>query len=981
MKNCSVFNIPAGIAFAKALAQKLLTDHVRNIEELADITILLPTRRACRVMREAFLQTNGGKAIILPRLQTIGDVDEEELSLSLIGQKELENFLNLPQSISPLKRQVQLALLIQKSKRFTQSFEHALKLANALGRFMDQIYTENLELSQLKDLVPEDFAEHWQITLDFLDILSENWPKILAEQGVIDYADRRNRLILGLAEYWRKTKPKTHIIAAGTTGSIPAVASLLKVISQLPNGKIILPGLDKKLDEKSWLALGETHPQYGFKQLLGRIDVKRENVQLWNCETDIHRQSAARRTFARELMRPPETTSAWTHIATNKTLKANIEQSLDNLKIMPCKDEHSEAQIIAVMMRELLEEPNKTATLVTPDRNLARRVSSACKRWGITIDDSAGQSLNQTQRGGFFNLLINACCSNLAPTDLLALLKNELCDIIDKEQVYDLERKLLRGPKPARGLNGLREKLKASENPTEEMHDCVKTLDSHLSVLMELAEGQHNFKTYLKTHINVAEHITSNKDTLWHNEDGEALSSLLSEILDQAEFFPDMDINTYAAVLKNIMMGVTVRPKYGTHPRLKILGQLEARLIDSDLVILGGLNEGSWPPDPGHDPWLSRPMRKELGLPSDDRGVGLAAHDFVQGFCSSNVIITHAKRSAGSPTIPARWLQRLRTVLQAAGLQEDKLEAQQYLEWVKEIDKPDIFTPCERPEPRPPVHARPKELPATQIETWLKDPYGVYARYVLSLRSLDPLEQDADATTKGTIIHDVLDKFVTTYPKDLPDNSENILYEYAKSHEKINTIDSSGQHFWWARFERLTGWFLEHEREHRKTHTVLKTEIKGHAKINGLKLTARADRIDQHNGEAVIIDYKSAGTYSKKAMHTGHAPQLPVEALILSKGGFDGVDTRKIGSLEYWLLSGKSSQAGDVIYERDNIQDIIEKTKAGLSVLIEKFNMPETPYYALPRDGFAMRYNDYEHLARVKEWDSQKETDDKSEAI
>ena len=813
----NIYNIPAGIPFAKALAKNLLDEYQSAPEDLAGILILLPTRRACRTLREAFLQLNAGKPILLPRMQALGDIDEEELSLSIAGKGGTQELLNLPPSLPPMRRQILLARAIHAKDDFPHSFDQALALAKDLGHLMDQIYTENLDMKDLASLAPEDFATHWQITLDFLKILSEEWPNILEGLGVIDIAQRRNALILALSNFWRAHPPQTRIIAAGTTGSIPATADLLKTIAALPNGQIILPGLDEGIDDDSWNALSESHPQYGFKHLFERLNIERHSVKPWptTLDQDI---CESRRFLAGQLMRPAETTKEWQALGESLHIKDNLNAALQNFKSYTCETQNEEATTIALLMRQVLEEPTKTAALITPDRILAKRVTMACHRWGITIDDSAGTPLSQSCIGKFMILVAQACETNLAPTALLALFKHPFFSVetVTRKTIAKFEEYLLRGIKPPPGVDGLRIRLKSYEEktkkPAPDLASVIDILEERISPMLSLYNAAQNiaFKTVLETHIKTCESL-SNPEILWKNENGQSAAIFLSELLEHSPLFPNIYQNDYTPIVQQFLSAQTTRPAYGTHPRLQILGQLEARLIDADLVILGGLNEGTWPPDPGHDPWMSRPMRKEFGLPGAERSIGLSAHDFVQGLCAPNIALTRAARIDGAPTVPARWLQRLDTVLEAAGLDNKILRDSTIEHWRSSLDRAEEPTPIERPKPTPPVQSRPQKLPITAIETWLKDPYSIYAKYILNLRLLDPLEKDADAALRGQILHDVLDTFITTHPESIPQNAAAILHDISLQTLPAYNLNTEDWEFYWPRFERITGSFLAKE--------------------------------------------------------------------------------------------------------------------------------------------------------------------------
>jgi len=449
----NIYTIAAGKPFAATLARALLAETRGRPEDLSRYRILLPTRRGCRTLREAFLNESEGRALLLPRMAPIGDIDEEELSLSLAGHDGLEGMLDLPPSISAIRRQMLLARTILARPDFEQGVDHALALAQALGTLIDQVYTENLDLADLETLVPERFAQHWQVTLDFLRIIAEAWPDILADQGCIDRADRRNRLILSLAGYWADHPPDTPVIAAGSTGSIPATAQLMKTIAALPQGKVILPGVDTQMDPADWGHMEEHHPQYGYRQLCSRLGCMPNDIPEFAPDQPDDEISRSRRALASEFMRPAPSTQNWSH------LHNNYARSLENLSISECETEEQEAAVIALRLRQTLQTPGKQAVLVTPDRALAARVTAQCTRWGITLDDSAGKALDETPPGAFLSLALAAMQSDLAPVALLSLLKNDLTraglhyDTL-RRGVAELEYFALRGLKPRGGITG-----------------------------------------------------------------------------------------------------------------------------------------------------------------------------------------------------------------------------------------------------------------------------------------------------------------------------------------------------------------------------------------------------------------------------------------------------------------------------------------------------------------------------------------------
>jgi ATP-dependent helicase/nuclease subunit B len=987
----NLYTIPAGAGFSRALVYRLMKNRNHDPQSLTEIRILLPTRRACRTVRESFLRYQDGKPLLLPRLQPMGDVDEEELSLSLFGAGD--QMPDIPPAISTAERQILLAQCIMKLPGHEHSFSKALSLAQSLGRFLDQIHIEELDFDALDNLVPLDFAAHWQITIEFFKILREVWPGILAARGQIDAADRRGRLMRALALHWEQSKPQTPILIAGSTGSIPATARLMKVIKSLPQGQIILPGLDCAMPQEDWDVLQPSHPQYGLKKLLEALDCERQNVQAWPLPETYQNDRAQPRFFlAREMMRPAETTAQWANLSVSALAKEKINTALENLEIIQTATQQDEAGIIALKFRETLEYPNKTAALITPDRKLAARVIAQCRRWGLEIDDSAGTPLDKTLAGQFLLQTAEAALSNIAPVAFLSCLKHPFSqvrfqDLNDQAAIENLEKNIFRGLKPAAGFSGLKAKIDTHKknNKSVDFLSFINILEEIFTPLQNLlsSEGTIDFQSTFHTHIALCEALStsvqSQNSPLWDHEAGSALSQILSSLLESGDIFPKLSTRDYIDTLQHFMKTIAVRPVYGTHPRLSILGQLEARLIDADIVILGGLNEGTWPPDPDHDPWMSRPMREKFGLPPTDRAIGLAAHDFIQGFCASDVLITRSEMVEKSPTVAARWLGRLQTVLEAASLASALKTGCALKHYLAVLDQGAVLKTCERPKPCPPLASRPLALSVTQIESWMKDPYGIYARHILKLKPLKPLEKPIDHADTGDLVHKVLERFGKTYPHQIPHNAKDILEAYILEEIKTISDDIRIWNFWLKKFSSLCDWFIENEILWRQSARILLLEGKGTWAIpvqdQFFTLTGKADRIDliHADGSCAVIDYKTGGTYAAKKMMNGQLPQLPLEALLIENGGFSssGLPSKPVSQIAYWVLKG-GHEGGKIITldgdGKNSITDAIANTRNGLIELIEAFLQPETPYICLPDAANMPRFNDYEHLSRFKEW-------------
>lgn len=978
----TVYSIAPGVPFVDALAAGVLQQAGEDPSVLPRFTILLPTRRATRSLRDAFLRLTEGRALLLPRMMPLGDLDEEELAI-VGAEEELTAIGDIPPAISTLRRQVLLARMVMAFEGSKTTPDQAMRLAQELARLLDQVQTERLSFDGLAALVDDDYAQHWQITLEFLSILTQQWPAILAEEGCLDPTERRNRVLAAQAAHWQASPPTQPVIAAGSTGSIPATADLLATIAGLSQGCVILPGLDRSAvpDE-----LDPTHPQFGMAKLLEHIGLGAEEVVDWSAP-GIQGTQDGRATLVAQALQPAATTDQW------RLMSAPEPGALEGLLRMDYAGLEEEAGGIALMMRDVLEVPGKTAALVTPDRGLARRVATELRRWDVDIDDSSGLPLAQTPPGSFLRLTAEVTREACAPVSLLAVCKHPLAaggqdSAGFRRLTRFLERELLRGPRLAPGIGPLRESIQALGDREYKDYDpaTLEALDGWLGALersiaefMELLRSPAaSMSDIIRAHIGFAEAMAASdvdggQQRLWAGDDGENAASFMAELLEGMDVLGAVAGHHYPALLDSLMAGRVVRPRFGRHPRLFIWGLMEARLQHADLLILGSLNEGSWPPEVQSDPWMSRPMRSKFGLPLPERRIGLAAHDFAQAFCAPTVVMTRAERVEGTPAVPSRWLVRLEKFLNRGDSDQPFLPAGPWRYWQTRLDAPvgDYVQP-EAPAPRPPVSARPRRLSVTQIETWMRDPYGIYARHILGLRPLLPLDAAPDAADYGTLIHRVIDAFSAAYPDGMPEDAEARLREIGAERFRSVIRYPAVWAFWWPRFERIADWFIAHERARVDQISLIRSEVEGRLSLPGpagdFLLTAKADRIECAVGGGLhIIDYKTGAPPSKKYVVAGFAPQLPLEAAIAAAGGFDNLPVGPIEALDYWRLRG-GDPAGEVMSAGDDPANLAQAAREGIEALIAYFDRPDTAYEARPRPDAAPRYSDYEHLARIKEW-------------
>lgn len=994
---------------------------------LTATTLLLPSRRACRAMRDAFLRVSNGEALLLPRIRPIGDVDEEASILSSVSGigEHLQEALSLPPAVSDIERRLALTRLVLawvssvREGRLREVSDHsgtfmaatpaqAAKLASELMKLMDAVETEQVDLSRLHELVPEEYSEHWQLTLEFLKIVTEHWPTYLKERGLMPPMERRNALLLAEAERFRAHPPAGPVIAAGITGSIPASASLLKAVCDLPEGALVLPGLDLALDARSWDALvpgHPGHPQYGLKKLLDALGVARSDVS-YLPGTEPGEEDSASIQLVSDALRPAETTDSWRQTVNDDALKGALKDAKSRFARIVAPTAQDEADVVSLILRRAVETPGLTAALVTPDRLLGRRVSVRLEKWGLRVDDSAGRPLVKTVPGAFLVLVADAVRANFAPDAMMSLLKHPLTRLGRKPGVMRgsaraLELLAFRQPMVNEGLDAIEAGLERTAQDLAEKHvrhpilkrqgvyqseralELIRDIREAFAPLTDLAaEGAHYpVRAYVEAHIAAAENLSKAPegaaDVLWGGEAGETLALYMAGLLDKEIENPEITLQDYPDFFQSLIAGQAMRPRVPVHPRLFIWGPLEARLQQTDIVILGGLNEGTWPAAPDEDPWLSRPMRHELGLPQPEEKIGRAAHDFSELLGGAKVYLTSSAKIDGVPSVPSRWLLRLEVLAKGMGLDHlfDLPEEEHWLEWAAARVKAEKRASAAQPEPRPPVEARPRSLSVTQVEEWAANPYAIYARHILGLEALPELGVEPDAALRGGIIHRALHRFTVAHPQVLPDDISGALMGFAEEEMAALMTHPRVAAFWRPRLKRFADWFADTESERRRDVAQIVTEVSGHisfdAPFDDFTLKARADRIDLMNGGgAQIYDYKTGVAPNDSRVKQLYASQLPLEAAILLAGGFAGVDGQMVQGLHYVSATGGEPAGEDRRINCDDVGALADKALDGLKRLVARYDQLETSYRALRRLQFDAhyRYDDYAHLARVKEW-------------
>lgn len=983
-----VYSIAAHRGFADALVAGLVPRYSDGDLGLARLTLLLPSSRAMRTVSEAFIrhfgENEGQAGLLMPRMAVVGDLDLDEALGPLFDPIGSDS--EIPPAVDPTFRWLRLAEILRIEGKDDLKGGARLRLAAEIAKAMDRLLVEDIgpeELTQPRVLdLLGDLAGQWQDGIRTFARVQARWLSELQERGQVDSADRRNRLFRAVARRWGDNPPDHPIVAAGVTSAAPALARLLKIVSQLPRGAVILPDLDLAMSDEVWAELGcagapgnagdppiarndaVTHPQYHLKLLLNRMGVGRGEVQQW------HRAGASKGPPERShaissLFMPPRSSRVWAELPSEKRRLAGV-------RIMESANPEEEAQAIALLLREALEEEGKRAALVTPDRGLAGRVVAHLQRWNIAADDTAGRSLSQTAAGRVLLLLAEVLADHAAPVTLMALLEHPLVGAGEGraqwlERVRLLELKL-RGPRPAPGfapVDAAVGRLAEADAGRQDWWDGIKAV---LAPLLVLAEHEEiNLADLLDALCVAGEALCG--EVLWARQDGRMLAAMVEELRSQAR-----QVGTAIApaelpvIMRDRMESVAVRPPWGGHPRIAIYGLLEARMNRADLVICGGLNEGGWPQAPAQDPLLAPAVLRALGVPGGDFRIGLAAHDLAGMLGAPEVVLSRAERDISGPAIPSRFLLRVKALL-GERLLGDHLETRA-VDLARALDDAEPAPPYAQPMPRPNSEQRLVDISVTALDRLRGDPYQFYASAILGLRRLDSLDEEPSAAWRGTAAHAILEdwhEMRKTEPKAPIRPLAERKLAALNAHPMMRVL-------WGPRLLKALDW-VEAELASLEGRAVIAVEEKGRMEIDGVTIHGRADRIDRlSDGNLAIVDYKTGSPPSASMVREGFALQLGLVGLMAQAGGIPGAKGEPT-HFEYWSLAKRDGEFGyrsePVLEGRKKTgiprEEFLSETRRYLRDAIARWIRGDEPFTARLNPDLAV-YSDYDQLMRLEEW-------------
>ena len=955
-----VLALPPGADFPALLVRGLCARMAgQPPEALARVQLYVNTERMRRRITTLFCAQG---AIALPRIRLVTDIGRD---LPLPG---------LPRAVSPLRRRLEIAQLVARlldSAPDLAPRSAVFDLADSLAALLDEMQGEGISPARVAAVDVSDHSAHWARTRRFLEIVAP----LFADAAAPDAEARQRMAVEALAARWAVAPPADPVIVAGSTGSRGTTARLMQVVAGLPQGALVLPGFDFDMPAAVWDRMGdaltaEDHPQFRFRRLLDILGLEPADVRRW---ADDPAPSPARNRLLSLALRPAPVTDQWLVDGHRLT---DIAEATAGLTLVEAPGPRAEAVAIALILREAAE-TGRRAALVTPDRGLTRQVAAALDRWGILPDDSAGKPLALSAPGRFLRQVAELLSVDLTAESLLALLKHPLAASSGERGEHlrltrELELRLRRHGPAYPDADAIRDWAAGRKQGD------AGEWAAWLADLMPPAPDRDP----LPLHDHVARHLAlaealaagpgaTGAGALWAEAAGEAALAAMTELRTEAGHGGAMTPAEYRDLCAGVLSRGTVRDAVQTDPRIAFWGTLEARVQGADLVILGGLNEGAWPMQAPPDPWLNRQMRLQAGLLLPERQIGLAAHDFQQAIGAPEVVLTRARRDAEAETVPSRWLNRLANLLEGLpdqggrfALAAMKARGDRWLAMAAALERPEAAVPpARRPAPRPPVEARPRELAVTGIRTLIRDPYAIYARHILRLYPLDPLQAQADARLRGSVLHLVLEAFARGRPDaETPAEAEARLHEVATRVLMQEVPWPSVRAVWQARLARAAPFFLTIDRALSGTPVVI--EERGRIALTGLPfaLTARPDRIDiLPDGRAHVMDYKT-GTPPSAKQQKEFDKQLLLEAAMVERGAFAFGPT-EVARTTYVGL-GSSPKAVEATPDAAELAE----AWAQLHRLVGGYLLAERGFPSRRAVFKANEVGDYDHLARFGEW-------------
>jgi len=482
-----VFHAAGGASFAASVVAYIARNY--SPQEWPQIHVFLPNRRSVTALRDAFLDALEAKTALLPVMIPLADIDPQRL---LLMQGIRSDVPPIP-LMHPARR---LMLLARQVEAFMRAHGEnctvrvALEMAESLAQLLDEAVRYGADLRRIRHLVPEGFSAHWQHSAEFLAIVGEHWPRIVASLGMCSVQQAQSDALSRLALAWEEHPPAFPIISAGSTGSQPLTLRLLHSIANAPRGVVILPTLGCDIDAQEDVAITQTHPLAHVAASAQFLGYRLSDLPVLTSTTSTANAQWMAQIFS---------------IASSGVTSVPMPESLIPIC---CRDEWEEARVIGLILREGLQSSTVRMIVVSPDRATLARVATILTRSNITADVTAFKRLSDHPLVSWWRLLLALVSSHAGAIESLAFLQHAVSfahdDALRDACVRAVDEHYARGLAKTRGMDGLTYALRQASVPSEHSN-TMETAIRALEQLFACEKSQVPIAEWLSTLLLCAE--------------------------------------------------------------------------------------------------------------------------------------------------------------------------------------------------------------------------------------------------------------------------------------------------------------------------------------------------------------------------------------------------------------------------------------------------------------------------------------------
>ena len=920
-----IHNISSSYNFLKSLHSWI----INNFQNLSTIKVILPNRRSCNELKLIFQENNF--CGFLPQIKSLSDIDIEDFSEYLENDEELFMEILNAQKMDPLEAVFFISNQIKKLDIFGKiNFEQSCKIAIKIQEIFDEIEFEQINLAKLNEINDINLSLHRQVTLEFIKDFYTQTKANLIKNNLYFSSAYQNFIIDKYYEILQNKKPEKTIIIAGSTGSLNCGKKLIKAISQLKNGHVVFNNLEiskfKNLNENIYA----NDPQFFNILLLKFLEINHNQVN--DIKISKHLMSSQfRKEFISELTKINDQIISWQNFINHPNINEIKNDIIDNFMLIEANNIIDEAMIIADIIAKNYHKNNHgdyNIAIICNNQQLQKTIEYSLQTLDISYNNTNAINITNNSLILFIINILQLLESDFNSYQLLSIFKHQLFAFVDQQLISNFEIKILRQARKYSGLKGIIDSLKNDQELEIFFNNFLsilpkeKTIDSIILSIEKLAN---------KTWDNI---ISTNDAGDEINLFFKNLLHLKYQISNASEFeFLCSQISYFQRDQK-------------PNKSIKILSNIEARLLSFDLVILCGLNYGDFP-QIIDDNWLGKQISRELGIDRQNKKIGQNAFDFSNYLTNPKVVLSRSIANADKAFIPSPFILKFKTLIQKINIFDFKI-IKNYQENFPLItlQNPEIPSICV------PLEYLPNKISITKISQLLNDPYSYYVDKILNINELNSIDYQPSSREFGSFVHKALEVFV--------ENKNN----HHKFLEIFNNyfVNIEARYTWYARFEKIFTNFLKFNNNFLSSKNLLEQHV-NHI-FKGIKIYGKIDRITIDDFQNfTIIDYKTGLPPSKKSVQNGIELQLTLSALLLEKSGICLAE--KIQQLYYWQLGiNLNNPLKKNIDDKISNLDLIKNTEQIIDQLITKYFIENKPFIANENT----INSNIKNIARTEEW-------------